>query len=96
MGKSNKNSVNAKVAKTAYNSTKAALEKLEQHMDKLAKDVNAMNKDVWYGGSRATSWYQLVNVVYQNMVQFDKGVTEFQNELHAVFAKAGDISGIQF
>jgi hypothetical protein len=91
-----KNSVNAKVAKKAYNTTKDALASMETHMEQLAKHISEMNKEVWSGGSKATSWYNYASKVYANMVKFDSGVTQFQQNLYAVFAKGSPDTGIEF
>ena len=96
MASKQKNSVNTKVAKKAYTETNKALESLEKHMEKLAADITAMNKEVWSGGTKATNWYQYANKVYANLVKFDTGVTQFQQNLHAVFAKASPDTGIEF
>lgn len=97
MGKTKKkNSIKTAVAKKAYNTVNAQLETLATHMNKLAEDVATMNKEVWYGGNKATEFYQYVEKVYEKIVKFNSGVTNFQTELRAVFASATSLTGIQF
>ena len=103
-----KSGINKKVAKQAYNKVKGELQKLETHMNQFAKDVEAMNKDYWYGSSKANKWYEKVSdhyylgkkttangTVANNLVQFYTGVYKTQAALYEVFHKA-TTKGIEF
>jgi len=91
-----KNSIKSAVAKKAYNAVNAQLDTLATQLNKLAEDVAAMNKNVWYGGTKATEFYKYANNVYQKIIKFNSGVTTFQTELRAVFSTAAGLTGIQF
>ncbi len=94
-----KSGVNKKVAKTAYNNVKKDLQELEKYMNQLVKDVEAMNKDYWYGSKTANKWYDNMTNHYcgakGSLVKFYTGVSSFQSSLHSVFTKA-TTKGIDF
>ena len=87
--------VNTKVAKKAYNDVKKHLAQLETYAKELQNDVESLNKNMWYGGTKAANWYESVSTTFAGVVKFDQGVTQFQSSLHSVFAKSSS-AGISF
>lgn len=95
MAKAKGSGVNTKQAKKAYNDVKKHLANLEAYAKQLQADVESLNKDLWYGGTKANKWYASMNTTFAGVVKFDQGVTQFQNSLHSVFAKSSS-AGITF
>ena len=88
-----KSGVNKQIARKAYNNVSKDLENLENYMNKLVEDIEKMNELYWYGDALANSWYDQVSKHYSqnkelNLVQFYKGVDNFQKSLKTVFQKS--------
>ena len=90
-----KSGVNTKVARKAYNAVQDDLLNLEKHINQLKTDVEALNKNSWYGGTSSAKWYGRVVKVYANLVSFHGSVTKFQNALYQQFHKS-TAKGIEF
>ncbi len=92
---SKKSGINSKAAKKAYNDLGTYLNSLVNHLNKLVTDVQELNKNVWYGGAKANSWYTNLNNRYNNVYKYCNGINEFRTSLGTVFKKA-KANGIDF
>lgn len=94
-----KSGISKSEAKKAYKDVKGYLSELEGYINKLADDVEKMNKEYWYGGEPANKWYNNMVNHYgadkKSIKSFYSGVVNFQNQLQKVFQKA-KTSGISF
>lgn len=90
-----KGGVSTKQAKKAYNTVKSHLEALDDLIIQLKTDVEFLNKEVWYGASRANKWYTDMSTRFDNLIKFDNGVSQFQDSLYHVFKKS-TAKGIEF
>lgn len=94
-GRSKKSGINTKAAKKAYNELGTELNALVNHLNTLVSDVQDMNKNVWYGGKKANTWYTNMNARYENVYAYCKGINSFRDSLGSVFKKA-KANGIDF
>ncbi len=90
MGK-NAAGIAPKVAQNAHNAVKNDLASLESHMSNLVRDVEEMNKSIWYGGKITNKWYNSVKKHYctgdLNLVAFHKQIKGVQDALEGFFKK---------
>ena len=77
--------VNAKVAKKVYNNVNGHLKNLDGYIKNLKADLEKYNKETWYGGKSANKWYDSMSSVFDNIVKFDNGVSQFQTRLETAF-----------
>ncbi len=84
-----------KVARKTYNDLGDDLNSLVNHMNNLVAHVEALNKEAWYGGAKANTWYTNMNKRYENLYKFCNGINSFRDSLGTVFKQA-KTSGIEF
>ena len=91
-----KSGISTRAAKKTYSEVNVHLYYLDNLIPELQADVEALNQNYWYGGKKANEWYESMDTVFAQLIKFDNGVTQLQEELSKVFKRSAGLAGIEF